>query len=384
MLPYATIFTVMGAHKALVLAEGVRQAQALAAGTKPTIEQVKLATFGYAKTVAEGWLLPDLTTALQKGVASYVSAHGPRPATDKNDPLNVSWCDGFDEYLMDAIGTDTLRGLGQDFIGQYLTDSEMDENTVLTSAAEQGAKLLVEAAVHAGQKEGRSPGQVLAEVGIVHEDLAAHALPGGAPEAVVAAEPVIDEVTARVRVEQIIGRWAIGVGVAALDPAAMAANFKPMFDDEHFLVLGPIQTIGGKTEDVPYFMAYFKAHGAACVDQSVAAAFNAALTGEVVTDAKPVKPAGGKAKKTKAQAVPPPVSVAEPGTDHSAIIKLLREHRLRTDEDLGNIMGVSRAQVANIATKGKAVTLTPKIRAALLAAVDERLAGLSTARQSLA
>ena len=138
MLPHKTIFTTMAAHAAAILAEGVRQAQTVG-GVTPPFEMIKTSTFAYAQDVAKGWLVPGLIELFQKGVDAHVKAMGPRPQTAVDDPDNKAWCDLFDETLMDAIGQDLLRDIGQDFIGEWLTESEFDNPDTLTRAAQIAA-----------------------------------------------------------------------------------------------------------------------------------------------------------------------------------------------------------------------------------------------------
>lgn len=382
MIPYKTVFTMMAGHKDAILTEGVRQGTVASGGAKPTVDMIKGAAFDYAKAIAKGWILPGVTELLELGVRQYVQARGARPTSDVNDPANVAWRDEFDNYLMQCLGEDTCRDIGQDFCGEYFTDNEFDTPDILTRAGQVAADRLVDSAI-----KGRSPAQVLAEIGIVAEDLAAHAAPQTAAQVQLSAatDVVIDETTARAHVERLVGGWAIKTGVGALDPGALGETLKLCFDDDFFLALGPIERLGGNTNDVPYFMAYHKASKTA-VDDTVAAAFTAALSGQILDPVKPPpKPRGGKTKGAPAAVAPPPplasrasadASVA--GVDGAAIIRMLRETRLAKDEDLGKIVGVSRPQISAIVNKGKLITLTSEHRVTLAKAVEDRIVGLQT------
>jgi hypothetical protein len=209
----------------------------------------------------------------------------------------VTWRDTFDEHVMDAMGTDIVRDVGQDFIGQYVTDTEIDTPDTLTRAAQIMTDNLVEAAVAA-----RTPGQVLAEIGIVAEDLAAHAAPVTAAQAAAEAkvDRVIPEPEARAHVERLAGAYAIRLGIAAFDMAAMTELLTGAFDTEEFLALGSINTLRGDDKgisDGPFFAAYHKA-SKTCVADTVQAAMMAAMTGVVVDMPTGVKTPKEK-KKTK-------------------------------------------------------------------------------------
>jgi len=398
MLAHTGIFALMAAHKAAILAEGVRQAAPMAPGGTPTVEMLKSSVFGYAREVAKGWLLPGAVELLQGAVSTYHTQMGPRPQTDINDPDNIAWCDAFDEHIMDAMGVERVRDVGQDFIGEHVTGSEIDTPDTLTRVAQIMVDNLVEAAVKA-----RSHGQVLAEIGIVSEDLAPHAAPQTAEQAKTAAvaDRVIGEPEARARVERVVGMFAIKAGIAAFDAAALGETLKLCFDDEEFLALGPIEAMGGTRDDVPFFMAYHKA-SPTCIADTVNAAMMAAMTGAVVEPPKDVKVPKAK-KLTKKQiaeqekaavapnaVAPPPVQTATSdlskpaGVDYSPAIKALREMRLATDEDLGTMIGQSRGTVNNIVKKDRACSLDSTQRAGLIKAVQERIAGLQNALTLLA
>jgi len=394
MLPHKTIFTTMAAHAAAILAEGVRQAQTVG-GVTPPFEMIKTSTFAYAQDVAKGWLVPGLIELFQKSVDAHVKAMGPRPQTAVDDPDNKAWCDLFDETIMDAIGQDLLRDIGQDFIGEWLTESEFDNPDTLTRAAQIAAARLIEVAIQMPDGKGvkaRSPGQVLAEIGIVHDQIAAYAMPGSETQSVTAANVVtpvtIDTPTARAHVEGVVGRWAIGIGMAAFDVAVATELLKGALDDDEVLCLGFVERLGGTKADAPYFVTYFKAEPTTCIDATVSAALMASMTGVVTEPPKGTKKPKAPTKKelaaaAKANAVAPPPPTATVATVEKAnyleVVKLLREARLATDEDLGKLIGVSRAQVANIVTKDKPVSLSRAQITVLNTAVEERVRVLTDA-----
>ena len=402
MFPHKTVFASMASCKDAVLAEGIRQAAPMAPGGKPTTDMLKTAILGYAREVAKSWILPGAVELLQSAVKSYQDQMGPRPSpADGANPDYVAWCDAFDEHVMDIMGADVVRDVGQDFIGEYLSDTEIDTPDTLTRVAQIMTDNLVEAGV-----AGRTPGQVLAEIGIVADDLAPHAAPTTAAAAATAAKEdrVISEPEARAHVERLVGTYAIRQTIALFDAAAMTELLKLAFDDEEFLALGPINTMRGDDKglaDVPYFMAYHKA-SPTCVEDTVQAAMMAAMTGQVIEP-----PAGAKAPKekkmtkkqlaaaakaaAKAAAVAPPPSIpaaappgsAAAGDDFAPVIKMLHEMRLSSEEGLGELLGVSRGTVNNIVKKGRACKLTPVELNKLHSAIDARIAGLQSAKALL-
>lgn len=384
MLDYRTIFTTMAAHKGLILAEAVKNATVASGGGKPSLEMLKAAALDYAKQIAKSWLLPGVVETLATGVKAFEAARGPRPNTDVNEPGNVSWRDDFDTYLMQCLGEDTCAGMGQDFLGEFFTDNELDNPDLLNRASQIGTERLVDAAV-----KGRSAGQVIAEIGIVAEDLEPLALPQMAlqvGQVAVVPSVDIDPTEARVRVERIIGSWAIKVGVGALEPGKLAADVKLCFDDDPFLPLGQIERFGGTKDDVPFFIAYMKA-SKTYVDDTVAAAFTAALTGQLVEPATKPKGRGGRKKKETAAgatavAPPPPVpanaAAGVSGEDGAHIIKAFRG-LVGNDERLAQLVGVSRPQISAIVNKGKSIFLTNEHKAAIKAEAAARIAALQNA-----
>lgn len=392
MLPHSQIFTMMATHKAAILAEGVRQAQMLAPGALPTLDMIKGACVGYAREIGKQWLLPGAIETLQGAVTTYATQMGPRPGT-AGDPDEVAWRDAFDEHIMDVIGKENLRDIGQDFIGEWLTDSEIDNPDTLNRAAQVMTDRLLDAAA-----KGRAPGALLAEIGIVHSDLLPFCAAPSADQvkaAAIEAKP-IDEAVARGHVERVVGAYGIKLGAANFDMVAVTELLKSAFDDEEFLALGYIETLGGKREDWPYFAAYAKA-SPTHIDDTVNAAFMAAITGQVVEMPKvaPKPPKEKKERKTKATAgaanpavgaPPPPVSVATaPATtageaaDLRRVIELMREHGSDGEEALGKVLGVSRGTVNNIVKKGKAWAPTPEVKAEVKALLMSRIGGLQAA-----
>lgn len=399
MVPYSTVFTLMAASKDAVLAEGVRQAQTMAGATKPTLDQIKIATFGYAKQVAASWVLPGLIELFTNASAAFVQAMGPRPGTAMDDPDYVAWRDAFDEHVLDALGVDMVRDASQDFIGEYINDTAIDDPDTRNRASQILADRLIDAAV-----KGRTPGQVLAEIGIAKEDMASHAQPETPAQAAAStadAAPVIEEAHARAHVERLVGAYAIGLGVAGFDPAAVGVMLKEAFDTEEFVALGPIERMGGKRVDWPFFVAYAKA-SPTHVDDTVNAAFMAAMTGALVEPPKDMPKPKKLTKKQIAEqakaaaatasptvAPPPVVAASQPagpqtaGVDYAAVIKALHEHNLAGGEALGKMIGVSRGTIDNIVKKGRACQLTEEHKATLRKAIEERVIGLQTALASL-
>lgn len=395
MLPYAQIFTMMADHKSAILAEGVRQAQTMASGGLPTLDMIKGACAGYARDIAKGWLLPGAIETLQKAVAGYVAQMGPRQKG--SGPDAVAWRDAFDEHIMDEIGKEDLTAIGQDFIGEWLTDSEIDNPDTLNRAAQVMTERLVEAAV-----KNRAPGALLAEIGIVMEDLAPYCAPPTAEQAAAAkieAAP-IDEAVARAHVERLAGNYAIKIGAANFNMAAVTEVLKLAFDDEEFLALGSIEAMGGTRADWPYFNAYMKASPSHLSD-TVNAAFMASITGQVVDMPKgapkpPKEKKDRKGKKSEATAgvasppsvgaPPPPASVAAApaktageAADLRRVIELMREHGSDGEEALGKVLGVSRGTVNNIVKKGKAWTPDPVVAAKVRELLRQRIDGLNAA-----
>lgn len=387
MLAHKAIFGMMTPYKDAILAEGVKGASA--GGAKPTGDMVKATAVEYAKSLARGWLLPGLIETCEAAVKAFEAARGPRPNVDVNEPGYVAWRGDLDDYIMACLSEDVCQDIGQDFCGEYFTDTEFDNPDIRNRACQIAAGNLVEAAVR-----GRSNAQVLAEIGIVEADVAAVsvAAPAGAAPTVAKEAQAIDETTARVHVERLIGAWAIRTGIGGIDPAKLAETLKLCFDEDFFLSLGPIETqFGGNKDDVPYFVAYHKAAPSTCVDHTVAAAMMAAMTGTTVEPAAKPKGKGGRKPKNvaaPAAAASPPTGASPPHAqalsgDDAALIRELRDLRLVKDEDMGTLLGVSRPQVSNIANKGKPISLSAEQKATLLAKVDERIAGFQTVRAKL-
>lgn len=396
MLPYSQIFTMMAAHKAAILAEGVRQAQMLAPGALPTLDMIKGACVGYARDIAKQWLLPGAIETLQKAVTTYQAHAGPRPPAGTPVEVTSPWNDGFDEEIMDVIGKNTLRDIGQDFIGEWLTDSEIDNPDTLTRAAQIMTDRLCDAATR-----GRAPGAVLAEIGIVHSDLLPYCVAPSADQmkaAAIEAAP-IDEAVARAHVERLAGGYAIRIGAANFDLVAVTELLAACFDDEEFLALGHIERLGGKREDWPYFAAYMKASPTHVAD-TANAAFMASITGQLVEPPKNAPKPKKLTKKeqaalAKANEVAPPPVVA-PGSDAAPtqqpvgeaadlrrVIELMREHGSDGEEALGKILGVSRGTVNNIVKKGKSWAPTDDVQLKVQELLQKRIKGLQEAADML-
>lgn len=404
MIDYKTVFSMMAGHKAWLLDDGLKNAMQTTSGAKPDVETLKASIVASARRIAAGWFLPGLADTFTTAVKAWHTARGARPGTDANDPNVNSWLEGFDAYLLQCIG-DTATGLGQSWVGEYLTDSDFDNPDILNRACQIGADNLAAAAIG-----GRLNGQVLAEIGIVNEDLLPLAVAAQNNNVDTSAEQAaaIDEGTARARVEQIVGAWAIKQGMSALDVATLGDNIiKPCFDDDKFLALGPIHAIGGKDEDFPYFLAYHKANANHVAD-TVSAAFMAAMTGNLVetpppgkappkasTPPKTRKGRGAAAATAASGTAPPPAqsnvathlpatsSSAAGGEDFADVIQALRRHTAIKEDELGKLLNVSRGTINNIVNKGKPCSLTAEEKVALIARIEADTDALNTALNRL-
>lgn len=396
MLPFATVFTMLAPQKEAILAEAVAQARSISGGGMPLFETVKSSTYAQAVAMAANTLRPGCDKLLSDAVTMFQLTVGPRP---DDEAAAISWRDQFDEHLLDAMGADVTRAVSQDFIGEYMTDSNVDEPDMRVRVAQIMADRLVDAAV-----KGRTPGQVLSEIGIVADDMAKFAQPvqdGQAKWNAEAAIAMIDEPQARARVEQIAGKWAIKAGIAAFDPAALADALKLCFDEELFLALGPIEALGGTKEDFPFFAAYWKAASSTAINDTVAAAMNAAIVGAVVETpkGKPVKKVRiDKENATDAVVQPPkqtppaPSAAMPPATaggaapkdDYANLIKLMREHSADNDTEIGTLIGKTRGTVGNIAAGKAPCKLTPDQISNLRVLLGKRIAGLQAALAMLA
>ena len=386
MLPTSGLFALLAPRKDDILAGAVAQGRIMAGGSQPTIDMVKAAGLEVARQAVVTLLEPQCKAVLDQAALMFPLVHGPRPVTPADDPAYIGWKDQFDEHIMDAIGPEALRMAGQDFIGEYCTESEIDEDTVREAAAQTMARNMVRTAV-----SDRQPGQVLAEIGIVHDDLIKVAVvpEGGAkPEAQAIAEPV-----ARAHVERLVGAWAIKLGMGAFSVDYATEVLTIAFDDDDFLPLPYIEQLGGTMADAPYFRAYFKAAGKDAIANTANAAMMAALTGAVVEMPKDAP----KLKKPKKSAtvvdpvVPPPPlvpSVSQPTTkaagdpddDIADVFKLLKEHGSDSVDALAAFVGKSRAWMANVIS-GKTTNCKASAaqRNALLKHLQMRKAGLQAA-----
>lgn len=391
MLPTAGIFALLAPRKDEILMGALARSQM--SGAAPTIDNIKDAALHTAKQMASDMLTPLCAETLNSAVVMFQLTRGVRPEGDYNAPAILEWRDLFDTHLMDAVGIDALRLAGQDFIGEYLTDSELDETAVRDTAARKMADNMAQSSI--GERQA---GQVLAEIGIVAEDLLKLA-PGataGAPAAAQAAVAVIAEPIARAHVERLVGAWAISVGIGGVSSPGITDLLATAFEDDAFIPLSAIKSMGGKDADAPYFAAYFKAAGKDAITNTANAAMMAALTGSVVElpkDApKPRKPKKGEQTGlTTAPAPPPPPPVVTADSagkpagkeDISDVIRLVREHTSMTDEDLGKFIGKSRATVKNIVTGKSPAKVTPEQRATFKADILTRVAGLQSAADRL-
>lgn len=392
-IPTSGLFALLAPRKVDILAGAMARCRLM--GAAPTIDMVKDAALEVAKAQLGSILLPECKATLDGAVMLYQVTRGPRPEGDYNAPEIAEWRDAFDESIMDAIGVDALRLAGQDFIGEFLTDSEIDEETVRDAAASKMANNIVQTSIG-----DRQPGQVLAEIGIVAEDLqklAPNIAPGGLVSAGTPTALLVSEPVARAHVERLVGTWAISQGIGAFDMDATTALLKTAFDDDPFIPLSAILSIGGKNEDAIYFAAYFKAAGKDAVANTASAAMMAALTGQIIEMPKGApKPRKGKKSEPGANTSPvpppspPPVSpvassspVAAGKDDISEVIKLLHQHGSATDEELGVIVGKSRATVKNVRDGKTTLKVTADQKAALRAHILARAAGLQQAVERL-
>lgn len=398
MLPPDQIFASLAARKPDILAQGIANAQITAGGTKPTLDMVKHGCFIAARQMAIEIVRPGIKTLIANAAMLFAMTKGPRPAdtVDVNEPDYIVWREQFDEAMMDAFGAELLRFAGQDFVGEFCTDSELDDGATQDKAADFAAKAIVTTAIR-----DRQPGQVLAEAGIVHDDFLAFVTVPAGGAASAAVDIVIDTAAAQKRVNEIVGTWALKQG-AAFDMAAATDLMKGAFDDDDFLPLTYIETMGGTAADRPFFAALYKAEGTGVVERVVAAAMMTALTGVPSEIAAP--PAEKPKRTTKKVAVPevpppppppPPVlagqAAPEPATaqrpagdDYADVVTLIREHGSTTDAELVAFVGKSRATIKNIGDGKAKCPLSPAQRKALTLHLQGHADGLALAIRRLA
>lgn len=386
------LFAALAPHKDTILVGAV--AQAKQGGAQPTLDMVKTAAFEIARTMAADVLRGLCKSKLDVAVTMAGFTFGPRPVDLPVDEASyVKWRDDFDQHIMEALGEDVCRAAGQDWLGIYCTDSEVDHEPTRIDAANAMARNIVQASVL-----DRQPGQVLAEIGIVHDDLLKVAIvPDGGvlDRALGNAGAIIIESHARGRVEQLVGKFAIAaMGAGTFDAAKLTEVLNGAFDDDDFLPIGHIEALGGSQNDLPYFRAYLRAAGQEAIQNTVQAATMAALTGTIVEMPKDApKPKKGKGKKsdtvTAVAVAPPPVPNAPATTvtaerasgddDISDVIKLMLEHAGDGQEAIGELVGKSRAHINNVKNGKSSVVATPTQRKNLITRLQFRIDGLQTA-----
>jgi hypothetical protein len=385
MLPTSGLFALLAPRKDEILAGAVAQGRIMASGSQPTLDMVKTAGLERAKHMLLDTLAPQCQALLDTAATMFPLIHGPRPEMPANDPAYIEWKDQFDEYIMDTIGQDALRLAGQDFIGEFLTESEIDEDAIRNAAAAKMAANMVRTAV-----SDRQPGQVLAEIGIVHDDLIKVAVVPAGGGAAPAGEPV-NEGVARAHVERLVGAWAIKLGMADFTLEKATEVLRGAFDDDDFLPLSYIEVLGGTPADAPYFRAYHKAAGKDAVSNTANAAMMAALTGTLVEMPKDAP----KPKKTKKSATvvdpvvpPPPPSVltqapteaaGDPEDDIADVFKLVKQHSSDSVDALAAFVGKSRAWMNNVIQGKTACKASAAQRNALRTHLETRKAGLQAA-----
>ncbi len=349
-----------------------------------TLDVLQEGSLAVIKSLAVEKLKPDVEALLADGAAMFEMLNGSRPAVESEAQ---AWRDAFDEHLMAALGTDMQKAIGPSALGEHFTDSDVDDLEVRGKVAFELAERLAESAQ---VYDTTNPNAVkvhavktLELAGVGHLDLAPHATGGTAVAAPVA--PSIDEPTARARVEQIVGAFAIRQG-DNFDPIVASELLSAAFDDDHFISVGAIERMGGGVQDTPYFGAYQMAAPLEAAGNTLAAAMAALVSGAVVTAPKKtgkkikVDPKAGAiplappavVSPTPAQpaaapplAPPPPPSLhpAAAGAstltapslngDYAEVVRIWRAVGKDTDQSIGEAVGVSRPQVGNIAT-GKA------------------------------
>lgn len=382
-IPTSGVFALLAPHKADILASALQQAQA--SGAQPTVEMVKSAGLVVARAMAVELLRPQCKAKLDVAVTMHGFTGGPRPTSPIDDPTYVKWREDFDQCIMDTLGEDICKAAGQDWLGEHATDSEIDEMAVREAAAHAMARNIVQANILE-----RQPGQVLAEIGIVAEDLA-----GVAPQSATAATSTasavlsISESTARGHVERLVGTKAIAdMAAGAYNPDKLVELLKGAFDDDPFLPLGFIEQLGGTQADQPYFAAYFKAAGKEAIANTAQAAMMAGLTGQIVEMPKDA-PKPKKGKKTATEAPPPivaappvapPAPPRAPGDDDiTDVIKLMLLHGGDSQEEVGKLVGKSRAHINNVKAGKAKVTVTETQRTSLISRLQDHITGLQQA-----
>lgn len=397
MLPTSGLFALLAPRKDEILAGAVAQGRIVAGGSQPTVDMVKVAGLEVAKTAVEKMLTPQCKAVLDTAAVMFPLIHGPRPETPADDPAYIAWKDQFDEHIMDAIGPEALRMAGQDFIGEYLTESEIDEDAIREAAAQTMARNMVRTAV-----SDRQPGQVLAEIGIVHDDLIKVAVVDrttGKNPALGEGYTPINEGVARAHVERLVGTWAIKLGMGAFTIEKATEVLRGAFDDDAFLPLSYIEVLGGTPADAPYFAAYHKAAGKDAIANTASAAMMAALTGALVEMPKDApKPKKLTKKEKDAEAAkaalaavsppPPPVvsavtaenkAAGDPDDDIADVFKLIKQHSSDSVEALAAFVGKSRAWMNNVLQGKTECRASSAERSALRTHLQTRVDGLQAA-----
>lgn len=432
MLDYRTIYRDI-APKAVLIDGALSYARGrLGVAGIVTLDVLKEGALEVVKSLAIDKLRPGIDTLLANAVAGFVTLKGERPAPgDRGDSdearmeaglfearVAAPWRDAFDDWLIAQIGSDLARAIGPSCMGEHFTDSDVDDPAVRAQVAIEIAHRLAESAMvmHDPGNTGDwvvSVNKTLSAAGIVDSDL----LPNTSAQATAATTQeketmaIIDEATARARVEQVVQGFAIRTGADAFDPILLGELLGAAFDEDSFISLGAVERMGGSKEDVDYFRAYLLAAPLEVHSNTMTAAMAALATGAVVEPPKPVKakrikvhaapvPSGGPSSPSPMAPPPlaPPGQVSLPSApggastplppvagdgDYGNVVKLWREHGKDNDESIGKHLGVSRAQVSNIGGGKVKCPLTPAQRQAIQAALNVKIAGLMSARDLL-
>ncbi len=363
-----------------------------------TLDVLQEGSLAVIKSLAVEKLKDGVEMLLADATASYQMFSGERPAGE--GPEAHDWRDGFDMHLLDALGSDMQKAIGPSAIGEHFTDADVDDLDVRGKVAHELAERLAESAQ---VYDRRDPNNVKVDIaktlnlaGVSGAELVVHAATATG-RAIADAAPSIDEPTARARVEQVVGAYAIRQG-DAFDPIVASELLSAAFDEDHFIAVGAIERMGGVVADQAYFAAYQAAAPLEAAGNTLAAAMAALVSGAVVEAPKKtgkkikVDPeAGLVAPSPQAVAVPtsqpvvaPPLappSPSKPSTqttagastlatstadgDYADVVRIWRKVGKDTDQSIGEAVGVSRPQVGNIAAGKAKLALDPAQKEAL-------------------
>lgn len=380
-----------------------------------TLDALKEGCVEVVKSLAVEKLYPDFLSVVGDAVALYELLNGSR-IDSVNENRAEAWRDDFDSALEQAIGTDLARAIGPSCMGEHFTDSDVDDEQVRNAVVREMCERLAEAAMPMDDSDPNnikpSVNKTLSAAGIVKEDLIPYCNGvEAATDTPVATAATIDDTTARGRVEQVVGAWAIRTGLDNFDPLVLDEILVSAFDDDDFISLGGVERLGGAVADVAYFRTYGRAVPEA-KQNTLDAAYLAAMTGEVIEAPKP--PSGPKIKITGAaksptsrrgkaqQADPPPSAPPSPGAavslptptaapgvsdDWGDVARIWRENATDTDSIIAEAFGVSRGTVSNIgmgkASRATAKPLSPAVRQKIAKILSEKADKLQDAANSL-